>query len=456
MTFIKNAEALASHGSAAARRGALSIIEHGLAGADPYQATRRLLQLDGERLMVGDLAIELGGGRRVFVLGAGKASYPIAKAVEELLEDRISDGVVICKYGQQGKLRRSSMLLAAHPIPDEASLEGARRTLALARQTGPGDVVLACYTGGSSALLSYPVTGVSLEEKQAVNRQLLSCGANIAEINAVRKHLSQIKGGRLAMAIDPQAQLVSLTVSDVIGDRLDLITDPTVPDSSTLDDARDTLAKYELWDRLPASVASFLRQAGPQQETPKEADFRGRNRCDQILVSADAACNAAAETAERAGFETLILSTMLEGESAELGRTFAAIAREIVQKQRPVKPPCAVIAGGETTVRLDDAFGQGGPNQEFALAAAAGIAGLDQVVIAGIDSDGTDGPTPMAGGLVDGHTLGRARDAGIDLHSCLKQHDVTQALVRLGEAIETGATGTNVNDLKLLLVVPAG
>jgi len=456
MTFIRNTEALVSHGSAAARRAALSIIEHGLAGADPYQATRRLLQLDGERLLVGDLAIDLSGERRIFVLGAGKASYPIAKAVEELLGDRITDGIVICKYGQEGKLRRASMLLAAHPIPDEASLEGARRTLALARQTRPGDVVLACYTGGSSALLSYPAAGVSLEEKQAVNRQLLSCGANIVEINAVRKHLSQIKGGRLAMAIDPQAQLVTLTVSDVIGDSLDVITDPSVPDASTLDDARDTLTKYDLWERVPASVASFLRQAGPEEETPKEADFLGRKRRDHILVSADAACHAAAQAAEAAGFETMILSTMLEGESAELGRTFAAIAKEIVQKQRPSRPPCAVIAGGETTVRLDDAFGQGGPNQEFALAAAAEIAGLEQVVIAGIDSDGTDGPTEKAGGLVDGHTLRRARDAGIDLHTCLKQHDVTQALVRLGEAVETGATGTNVNDLKLLLVMPAG
>jgi hydroxypyruvate reductase/glycerate 2-kinase len=453
MTFIKNAEALASHGSAAARRAVLSIIEHGLVGADPYRATRRLLHLDGERLLVGDLAIDLSGVRRIFVLGAGKASYPIARAAEEVLGDRISDGIVICKYGQEGKLRRSSMLLAAHPIPDQAGLEGARRTLALARQTEPGDVVLACYTGGSSALLPYPVAGVSLEEKRAVNRHLLSCGANIVEINAVRKHLSQIKGGRLAAAIDPQAQLVTLTVSDVIGDPLDVITDPTVPDSSTLDDARGTLTKYELWDRVPISVASFLRRAGPNEETAKEADFLGRNRFDHILVSADAACIAAAEAAEAAGFETMILSTMLEGESSELGRTFAAIAKEIVQKQRPLRPPCAFIAGGETTVRLDDKFGQGGPNQEFALAAAAEIAGLDQVVIAAIDSDGTDGPTEMAGGLVDGHTLKRAQDAGIDLHTCLKQHDATQALVRLGEAVETGATGTNVNDLKLLLVM---
>jgi glycerate-2-kinase len=454
MTLIKNAEALASHGSATARRAALSIIEHGLAGADPYRATRELLQLDGERLLVGDVAIDLAGGRRIFVLGAGKASYPIARAAEDLLGDRIGDGLVICKYGQEGKLRRSSMLLAAHPIPDEAGLEGARRTLALARQTRPGDVVLACYTGGSSALLPYPVADVSLEEKKTVTRQLLACGANIVEINAVRKHLSQIKGGRLATALDPQAQLVTLTVSDVIGDPLDAITDPTVPDSSTLDDARDTLTKYDLWDRVPTSVASYLRRAGPNEETTKEADFLGRNHREHILISADAACHAAAEAAEAAGFETMILSTMLEGESAELGRTFAAIAKEIVQKQRPSRPPCAMIAGGETTVRLGDEFGQGGPNQEFALAAAAGIAGLDQVVIAGIDSDGTDGPTEMAGGLVDGHTLKRARDAGIDLHTCLKQHDVTEALVRLGDAIETGATGTNVNDFKLLLVMP--
>jgi len=206
MTIIKNTATLTSHGSAALRKAALSIIEQALAGADPYGATRRLLRLDGDQLHVSGRIFDVSAGRRIFVLGAGKATYPIAKALEEILGDRITGGVVICKHGQQGALRYSDMVLAAHPIPDEAGLEGARRTLALARQSRSGDMVVCCYTGGSSALLPYPVEGIGLDEKKTVNRMLLSCGANIIEINAVRKHLSRIKGGRLAAAVHPEAR----------------------------------------------------------------------------------------------------------------------------------------------------------------------------------------------------------------------------------------------------------
>jgi glycerate-2-kinase len=360
--------------------------------------------------------------------------------------------VVICKYGQPGTLRRVAMLLAAHPIPDEASLEGARQSLALAQRIGPGDIVLCCYTGGSSALLSHPLEEISFEEKRAVNRLLLSCGATIIETNVVRKHLSRVKGGRLAAAIHPGATLINLTVSDVIGDALDYITDPTVPDTSTFYDARATLSRYDLWDRVPGSVAKFLETAGPDQETPKAADFQNRPLFSHILVNGDAACLGAAEAARKLGLETMILSTQLEGDSAELGRHFAAIARGIIQEGRPLKRPCAIIGGGETTVKVEEEFGLGGPNQEFALAAAFGIAGFDQTLVAGIDSDGTDGPTDLAGALVDGLTVSRARDAGIDLLASLKRHDVSRTLRSLGDAIETGATGTNVSDVKIVVV----
>lgn len=452
MSYIKNKKQLLSHGNIKIREAALEIIDHALAEADPYKATRKLVVIENHFLTVGELRFDLKDHKQIFLLGAGKATYPIAKALEDLLGERIADGVIVCKNGQEGSLSRSRMYLASHPIPDEAGFAASLEALSLAHQTGPDDIVFGCVTGGSSALLPFPVEGVSLKEKKRVNELLLTCGANIIEINAVRKHLSQIKGGRLAHAVHPQASLINLTVSDVIGDPLDYITDPTVPDTSTLEDARATLTKYNLWEKVPGSVSEFLKTAGPDQETPKTSDLEGYMRHDFIIVQGDAACEAASYKAKELGLNTMILSTMLEGESKELGGTFSAVAKEIILKQRPLKLPCAVIGGGETTVLITGEAGKGGPNQEFALSASLGIDGIGDVVIIGLDSDGTDGPTHVAGAVVDDRTLSRARDTGIDLYSCLGRHDVTSAFEKLGDAIKTGATGTNVNDLKIMII----
>jgi glycerate-2-kinase len=386
------------------------------------------------------------------LLGAGKATYPIAKALEDILGDRISGGVIVCKYGQEGTLSHADLHLASHPIPDESGFEASQNALDLAAQTQKDDIVFGCITGGSSALFPFPAGGITLEEKKAVNLLLLTCGANIVEINAVRKHLSQIKGGRLAKAIHPQAHLINLTVSDVIGDPLDYITDPTVPDTSTFDDAKATLTKYDLWSKVPSSVSRFLKRANPELETPKAKDLAEYTRHDFIIVKGDAACEAAAEKAKALGFNTMILSTMLEGESKELGRTIAAIAREVLLNHRPLKPPCVIVGGGETTVKIDGASGKGGPNQEFAVSAALSIENIEDVVIVGLDTDGTDGPTDYAGAISDKSTVLRARELCIDLFDSLKRHAVTPALCKLGDAIYTGATGTNVNDLKFMIV----
>ncbi|CAB1058368.1 D-glycerate 2-kinase (EC [Olavius sp. associated proteobacterium Delta 1] len=452
MTYINNRKQLLSHGNLELREAALDIIDHALAQADPYQATRNLVRVDGNHLLVGELSYNLAGHKRIFLLGGGKATYPIARALEDLLGERITDGVVICKYGQEGKLSQARLYHASHPIPDKAGFEASRQAIALARQTQPNDIVFGCITGGSSALMPLPVDGVTLGEKKAVNRLLLTCGANIYEINAVRKHLSQIKGGRLARAVHPRAQLINLTVSDVTGDELDYITDPTVPDSSFLEDARTTLTKYDLWDRVPAAVGKYLKAAGAEHETPKTSDLAGHNLHSFILVKSASVCEAAADKASELGFKAMILSTVLEGESKELGRTFAAIAREIISNQRPLNPPCAVIGGGETTVKIDGTAGEGGPNQEFSLASAPGLDKIGNVVVVGLDSDGTDGPTDIAGGMVDNQTLARANDFAIDIFVALAGHDVTPVLKKLGDDIETGATGTNVNDLKFMLI----
>ena len=455
MSYIKNRKQLLSHGNIEIRKAALDIIDHALANADPYKATCQLVRVEEHFLTVGKLRFDLNHHKRIFLLGAGKATFPIARALEDLLGERITDGVIVSKYGQNGRLSRSRMYLASHPIPDEAGFAASREALSLARQTQPDDIVFGCVTGGSSALLPFPVKGVSLEEKKHVNKLLLTCGANIIEINAVRKHLSQVKGGRLAHAVHPQAHLINLTVSDVIGDPLDYITDPTVPDTSTLDDARTTLTKYDLWEKVPVSVKEFLTNASSEQETPKASDLAGHQRHDFIIVAGDAACEAADEKAKALGFNTMILSTMLEGESKELGGTFSAIAKEIMLNQRPLNLPCAVIGGGETTVKISGEAGTGGPNQEFALSASLGIDGIGDAVVIGLDSDGTDGPTDAAGAMVDDRTVSRARAAGIDLYACLGRHDVTPAFKNLGDAIETGATGTNVNDLKIMLLFAA-
>jgi glycerate-2-kinase len=454
MSNLKNKKSLLSHGNIAARRLALDIVDYALSQSDPYRAARNRISHNNDELIIDTLQLDLKLHQRIFLIGAGKATFPIASALEDLLGDRIADGVIICKYGQGGSLSRSRLYLADHPVPDIAGFDAAKRVLKLVRSTKPGDLIISCFTGGSSALLPYPVSEVTFKEKQRLNQLLLNCGANIIEINTVRKHLSQVKGGRLALAIHPQAHLINLTVSDVIGDPLDYITDPTVPDTSTLDEARAVFTKYDLWNRMPASVGKFLKTAGPDQETPKMADLSGCNRHDFILVSSDAACEAAQKKSKELGLNTLILSTMLEGESKMLGGTFVSIAKEIVFKGRPLKPPCTLIGGGETTVTIPNrANGIGGPNQEFALSAATGIDHLGNIVIVGLDTDGTDGPTGVAGAVVDDKTMARARENGIDLFECLTNHDATSSLLKLEDAIVTGATGTNVNDLKLMIIL---
>lgn len=452
MSYIQNRNELLSHGQIALRRTALDIADRALAAADPGPIVRRMLSFDGSRLNVGGRSFDLAVNNRVFVIGAGKASYPIAKAIDDILGPRIHRGFVTCKEGQAGKLANIELHWASHPIPGPASQQAAQRTKALLGEVRRGDIVLSSFTGGSSALFVDPVDGVTLEEKAKTNRILLGCGANILEINAVRKHLSRVKGGNLVRGLPAGVHLVNLTVSDVIGDHLDYITDPSVADTSSFTDARRVFDKYALWDCVPASVAKFLRSASDQAETARDSDLAHLDRTDVLLVKNDAACFAAAAAARELGFSPLVLSTVFEGESRELGRSLAAIAKQVVRDGNPVARPCVLIGGGESTVLGTNNGGSGGPNQEFAVSVAIELAGRDDIVALGLDTDGTDGPTPLAGGLVDGTTATRAADLKIDLYNSLMQHDVSPALQRIGEAIVTGATGTNVNDLKLVVI----
>jgi len=448
--YVRNRDQLLSHGDRRLRGMALQIIEEVLEASNPYHAAKELVHLDGNNLRVGPHTYDLSKKRSIYVLGTGKATFPIARALEEVLGDRITQGLVVLKKGQTGRLNRIKVIEASHPIPDSNGLRGARQMMKLANRAVEGDIVFACITGGSSALMPMPVDSIRLTEKKKVNRLLLSSGASIFEINAVRKHLSKIKGGRLALAVFP-AELINLTVSDVVGDPLDYITDPTVPDTSTFGDAQQTLRKYDLLRKVPSSVRAYLEAADPRNESPK--DFEGMSYHNFILTNSDSACNAAAAAAESLGMKPMILSTVFDGESCELGRNFAAIAREIRRSQGLLKPPCVLIGGGETTVALKGNFGKGGPNQEFVVSTILNMEGQEKFIVVGLDTDGTDGPTNVAGAMADSATVATASARGIDLHRSLKDHEILPGLISLDEAIVTGHTGTNVNDLKFLILM---
>jgi glycerate 2-kinase len=449
-TYITNRQELVSHGNSSLRNVAVDVIEHGLRAADPYFGVKRLLKRKGNVLQVGDLVLELNKFERIFILGAGKASLGIAQALEEILGDDIADGLFVLRYGSKVDLARTRVIFANHPYPDENSLLAGQMMMELAKTFTKNDLVFSGITGGSSALLSLPADGISLEDKATVNKLLLLSGADIVAINTIRKHLSGIKGGWLASEILP-ATLVNLTVSDVVGDMLDYITCPTVLDTSTFDDARRVMEVYNLWDKFPASAREYLFKGGPAQETPK--GFGDLPLHSFLVVPGDAACVGACERARELGFNTMLLTSMLAGEAKDAGLMFASIGKEIALNGRPMSSPCAMVAGGENVTTLGtENIGRGGPNQEFALSAALEINGLDRVAIASIDTDGIDGFTEAAGGLVDGNTITSAKNNGIDPVLSLRNHNSHSILHQVGDGIFTGYTGTNVNDLKLLLV----
>ena len=450
MSPIRNQAQLLDHGAQELRRVAIDILEHALEAADPYPRVLELVHLENEILSVGDLRFDLSQRRDIFVLGAGKATFRIAQALEEILGPRIKAGVIAVNRRPPDALAHIRVLEAGHPIPDQRSRQAARDVMACAQSAGPDDLVFAAVTGGSSALLCLPADGISLEEKREAHELLLNSGADILAINAVRKHLSKVKGGLLAQAILP-AEVINITVSDVVGDPLDYITGPTVADTSYVSDAVDVLKKYGLWNKVAASVREHLDK-GSQVETPKTLDERLLHAF--LVIPSASACNAASARAQELEFKPLVLTTQFEGESRELGIFLSTVAREIVETGRPIVPPCAVLASGEATVTVLDAEGSGGPSQELALGAAIKIAGMPQVVVASIDTDGFDGPTEFAGALVCGSTLSRAEKMGYDAFRQLRSHNVTPLLKSVGDTLLTGPSGTNIADLVVVLIGP--
>lgn len=437
---------LVDHGPTELRAAAVKILEHCIHAADPYPKVLDIIRRRGRQLLVSDLKYDLDRWNHIFVVGAGKATQSVALAVEEVLGDLITDGAVIIKRGETHCLECIRIIEAAHPVPDQASWDGAQEVVRIAKQATQDDLVIATFTGGSSALMVWPADGISLTDKQVLNKLLLRCGASIQEINAVRKHVSRIKGGNLGLQIFP-AELINLTVSDVIGNPLDCITDLTVPDTSTYNDAWDTLDKYDLWKIVPLSISEHIKR-GQEIETPKVYPQRSHSF---ITVTNEFACQAMATKCRELGFETHILTNSMDGESRVAAHKFIQSAREIVNTYPPGKR-LAFLSGGETTVTLDEIHGEGGRNQEFALSAAFQINSLNNAVVASLATDGTDGPTDACGGLVDRDTITRAKNAGLDPEKALSLHMSKKVLSATGDLLISGPTGTNVNDVALLLV----
>jgi glycerate-2-kinase len=377
----------------------------------------------------------------------------MARAVERRLGRLVNSGFVVVKDGHVVPTRRIVVAEASHPVPDRSGQRAAARLCAMVAELGRRDLLIVLLSGGASSLLPAPVAGITLADKQRTTERLLRCGATIREINTVRKHLSRIKGGRLAELT--KATIVTLILSDVLGDDLSAIASgPTVPDPTTYQDAVAILKRYRIWRTVPQSVRQHLDRGcqGIARETPKPGSSLSRRVHHHIVGNNAMAVTAVTSAAREAGLRTLVHTLAITGEAREAGKRFGSMARSIVREGNPLPRPCCVVAGGETTVTVTGT-GKGGRAQEFAAAAALEIAGLDKVWVVAIGTDGTDGPTDAAGAVIDGNTVVRAQRLSVDLKSALKRHNTYPALKRLHQLIVTGPTGTNVNDLYLLLVL---
>ncbi len=429
------------------------MIARSLASVHAGTAVRQAVRKDGEILTVGSRRYDLRRYNRVAVVGAGKAAAPMAREIERILGRRLHRGLVIVKYRHKVPTKRIAVEEAGHPVPDRAGLLGAQNIRDLVASLTRRDLLIVLLSGGASSLLPAPVVGLTLADKQRVTKQLLRCGADIKEVNSVRKHLSTLKGGRLAQST--KATIITLILSDVLGDDLSAIASgPTAPDSTTYGDAIACLKRYKIWFSAPRSVRRHLNAGirGRFVDTPKPGAALFRRVHHEIIGNNRLALSTLTRVAREAGLRTILHSLALTGEARVEGAKFGGLAHDFFIKNKLVSKPCCVVAGGETTVTVTGS-GKGGRAQEFAVTAAKAIAGLPGVWVAAIGSDGTDGPTDAAGALVNGETLDRARRLGVDLARALRHNDTYGALKRLRCHITTGPTGTNVNDLYLLFVL---
>jgi len=434
-------------------RDVLAAMDEALAAANPARIIRKHLRLTGQLLRVDALRFRLKEYQRIFVIGGGKASGHMAEEVEKLLGEWITRGLVIIPdyVRPRPQSRRIRYRAATHPIPTRKGMASVLEMLDLVGNVSRNDMVIVLLSGGASALMPLPAEGMSLRDEARVTALLLKSGASIEEINTVRKHLSQVKGGRLAARLYP-ATVLSLIISDVVGDRIDAIgSGPTAPDPTTYYDAEQVLQTFHLWSRIPDRARKVITDglAGSIPDTPKRRDKTFRQVRNLIVGNNRESCLAAAEAMTKAGYRTQTLPIQITGEAREAGRIFGAIARDIRDNALPFAPPAALVAGGETTVTVRGK-GKGGRNQELVLAAAAKIDGSDGIVVGSFATDGIEGQTNAAGALADGTTVMRGLKLGMSPEQYLRNNDSYHYFSKLKDLVITGPTGTNVNDITIL------
>jgi glycerate 2-kinase len=435
------------------KKDARAIFDAGVRAVAPEACVARHLHISGSRLRAGDVDLDLDQIRHIYVAGAGKAVAAMARQVEDLLGPRIHGGVVVTKYGHGMPLEHCRVMEAGHPVPDAQGMEGAAALLEMVSRAGPEDVILCLISGGASALTPAPAKGITLTDKQDTTRLLLGCGATIHEINTVRKHLSRIKGGQLCAAANG-ARVISLILSDVVGDDLDIIgSGMTAPDTGNFSDCQDILVQYRIRETVPETVRQRIMAGikGRILETPKPGDPLFLKVSNRVVGSLSDALNAAKKEAHRRGFAPLVLSSMIQGEAGEAAKVLCAIAREIRSSARPVSPPACLLSGGETTVTIKGK-GKGGRNTELALAGAMSLAGTDGILLLSAGTDGTDGPTDAAGAFADSTTISRAAALGLSAEAHLAENDSYNFFLALEDLLVTGPTRTNVMDMQILLV----
>ncbi|MCP4722828.1 MAG: glycerate kinase [Desulfobacteraceae bacterium] len=435
----------------------MSIFKAGIHAVDPFVAVKAVLKRDQNDLVLktgqNEWRKPLDKFKRIFVTGCGKAGAPMVQAVEEIVRDRVTNGLITVKYGHIGTTspRIVSLVEAGHPFPDNSGIASCSQSLNMIGEATKNDLVIALISGGGSALWPQPVSSICFADKQKTNEILLGCGADIHEINCVRKHLSLVKGGQAARIAAP-ASVIVLIISDVIGDNLDIIASgPFAPDSSTFADAWKIVEKHKLSSLLPQPVIEHLRSGvlGYIPDTPKTCD-PAFEKVIQVLCATNAlALEAAAYKAEELGYKPYVLPDPVFGEAQKAART---LVKKAMKLKKQSLQPMALIAGGETTVTLSDADGKGGRNQEIALAAALELDGIEGVIAGSCGTDGNDGPTDAAGAIADGKTVARAQKIGLDCEEYLRHHNAYHFFSKLDDLIITGPTNTNVMDIQCVLI----
>lgn len=459
---IKNNSSLLDHGDRHSREIVLKIAEATLNSLDAYKRIKSIMSLDENVLKVGNNTWNLNKKRNIYVIGAGKACNHMVRAIEEVLGSKMTDGIAIVKIlEEQDKALKSEVYVGGHPLPNQEGVKASKKIIHLVNQATSDDLFIGVFSGGSSSLMSLPVEGISLEDEQKTSDVLLKTGASIQEINAIRRHISQMNGGRLAEKIQQRgAELIGFNISDSISlpptENIEVpLTEmkgtPIGIDPTTIQDALQVIKRYELEGRLPESVIHYLEHSSEEDETPKGFS----NNTYYLINTLPDSCAYAKKAAEELGIPAIVLTTSLEGESKDAGTILASIAKEIQQYKRPIAPPCVLLSAGETTTKIKDSSvikGYGGPSQELTLSFAIAATKLKGACMFSIDSEGTDGTSPAAGGITDSQSFKIAKKQGIDFYEALNSHATFDALNEINDAIITGNTGTNVCDINILYV----